>query len=211
MAVFAFVFCAGMAAGWLVRGIIEERSGRSRLGSCFLHYRIEEATLEVRAPGRAGELFRDVLSGDGQLESIGVKNEGPIPPGVYLVYTRDGGRPTFKGRPAFLLDPIDSCPCNDRIDDLPPDLGGGRSAFRIHAGTGTEGCLAMPEIEALARLLLPYASRESRDIYSRPPDSGRPGIQRFRQPSPGVWEPDGQGEWEVFAGERRIGLLWATP
>ena len=99
-----------------------------------------------------------------------------------------------------------------RIDGYSQANGGGRFAFRIHGDTGTAGCLATAQIEEISSILLPHASSEKFDIYSSPATSGRAGMKRFLQKEPGVWEPAPEnGEWELFAQEQRIGLLWVTP
>jgi hypothetical protein len=210
--VFAFVIGFGGWLGWKWRERKSVEDASDAIGGCFLHYRITDQSLRVQTPGGVIHLFEGVISGDNLVESIGKRDQGPIPPGVYQIFTRDHGKPTYGGHPAFLLDAMDAQPGNDRIDGFPTTDGGGRSAFRIHGGDETDGCLVTEAIDEIVALLLPHRSLGQFDIYSRPPDSGRSDIKRFTETEPGVWESAPEdGKWELFEQEHRIGLLWVTP
>ena len=214
----ALLLFAGFGTGFFAGGTIREnRAARlsamadPESGGCLLRYRISTRRLLVQTPGGVLRVFDDVLSGDGLAASVGKAGAGPLPPGVYRVFTRDGGAPTFFGQPAFLLDPVDAAAGNDRIDGPPAEAGGGRSAFRIHGGRQTEGCLASERIAEIAALLLRHLSEKTHDIYSHPANSGRPGMKRYRETAPGEWEAAREdGDWELFEAERCAGLLWVT-
>lgn len=204
------------ASGWMWRAkLASDPSKTAGMGSCFLVYRIGAQELRIQTPDGRTSIFPEVNSGDGSIESVGKRGRGPLPPGAYAVLTRDDGAPTYDGHPAFLLDPIDGVPGNDRVDGPAREKGGGRSAFRIHGGAATQGCLATFEIDEIAELLLRHASGEQRfDVYSHPADSEREGMKRFRETEPesGEWlaAPE-DGDWELFEQERRVGLLWVLP
>jgi hypothetical protein len=207
--------CLGFVFGWFWRArLASDPSSAAGIGSCFLVYRIGAEELRIQTPDGYSRIFSEVKSGDGRFESISKRGRGPLPPGVYVVLTRDDGAATYDDHPAFLLDPIDGQPGNDRVDGAPREQGGGRSAFRIHGGMATQGCLASWEIDGIAELLLPHASQERFDVYSFPADSGREGMKRFRETVPDSGEfvaaPE-DGDWELFEQERRIGVLWVLP
>jgi len=214
--VIALIFVAialGAILAWSWRGhLASDSSSLAEQGSCFLVYRIGEQQLRVQTPDGRIRIFNHVTSGDGNIESIGKRNVGPVPPGAYVVLTRDEGRATYQGQAAFVLDPVDGVAGNDRVDSGEKSLGGGRSAFRIHGGQATQGCLASLQIDEIAELLLGYVSEAGFDIYSRPADSGREGIKRFKLDGNGEWQsaPD-EGDWELFEQEKRVGLLWVLP
>ncbi len=213
IAVIAVAIALGGMLAWSWRGhLAADSSELAEQGSCFLVYRIGEQQLRVQTPDGRTRIFADVSSGDGNIESIGKRNQGPVPPGAYAVLTRDQGRATYDGQVAFVLDPIDGSPGNDRVDGVEKSLGGGRSAFRIHGGFTTQGCLASLQIDEIAGLLMEHASAQGFDVYSRPADSGREGIKRFDLDENGEWQsaPD-EGDWELFEQERRVGLLWVLP
>ncbi len=215
LAVVVVVAAIAFALGWLWRAkLASDPSDAAGMGSCFLVYRIGAKELRVQTPDGRTRIFQEVNSGDGLIESVSKRGRGPLPPGSYVVLTRDDGAPTYDGQPAFVLDPLDGRPGNDRVDGPPREQGGGRSAFRIHGGVTTQGCLATFEIEKIAELLLRHASSERFDVYSHPADSEREGMKRFRETEPesGEWlaAPE-DGDWELFEQERRVGLLWVLP
>ena len=198
IAVIAVAIALGGMLAWSWRGhLAADSSELAEQGSCFLVYRIGEQQLRVQTPDGRTRIFAD---------------QGPVPPGAYAVLTRDQGRATYDGQVAFVLDPIDGSPGNDRVDGVEKSLGGGRSAFRIHGGFTTQGCLASLQIDEIAGLLMEHASAQGFDVYSRPADSGREGIKRFDLDENGEWQsaPD-EGDWELFEQERRVGLLWVLP
>lgn len=205
----------GLAVGWAWRAwLAADSSAAADLGTCFLVYRIGSEELRIQTPDGRTRVYSNVKSGDGRIDSISKRGRGPLPLGTYAVLTRDDGAPTYHEHPAFLLDPIDGLPGNDRVDGPPRHRGGGRSAFRIHGGTATQGCLASRQIDAIAELLISHASAERFDVYSYPADSGRAEMKRFRETEPGsgkwVAAPE-DGDWELFEQERRVGVLWVLP
>ena len=205
----------GLATGWGWRArLASDASSAAGIGSCFLVYQIGTEQLRIQTPDGKVQVFSAVKSGDGSIESISRRGRGPLPPGTYTVLTRDDGAATYQGHPAFLLDPIDGQPGNDRVDGIPRENGGGRSAFRIHGGMATQGCLASWEIDQIADMMLPHASTERFDVYSFPADSGRAGMKRYRETEPGsgrwIAAPE-DGDWELFEQERRVGILWVVP
>ncbi|MEO8615657.1 MAG: RHS repeat-associated core domain-containing protein [Luteolibacter sp.] len=72
---------------------------------------------------------------------------GPIPTGVYSIFSREQGNATFFGHQAFILDPVDSIQYNDIWNG---GDAGGRTGFRIHLDGTTEGCIATASIDAIA-------------------------------------------------------------
>ncbi len=213
IAVIAVAIALGSIIAWSWRGhLASDSSPIADQGSCFLVYRIGEQQLRIQTPDGRTRIFANVTSGDGNIESIGKRNRGPIPPGAYVVLTRDQGQATYDGQNAFVLDPIDGTVGNDRVDGGERELGGGRSAFRIHGGQTTEGCLASLQIGEIADLLLGHASTDGFDVYSRPADSGRDDIKRFDLDENGAWHSAPEhGDWELFEQEKRVGLLWVLP
>jgi len=211
--VIAIAIVLGAIVAWSWRGnLASDTSALADQGSCFLVYRIGERELRVQTPDGRSRNFTNVSSGDGNIDSIGKRNIGPIPPGAYVVLTRDQGLATYEGKVAFVLDPIDGMPGNDRVDGSEDSPGRGRSAFRIHGGFTTQGCLASLQIDEIAEMLLAHASTGGFDVYSRPADSGREGIKRFDLDDNGDWQPAPEdGDWELFEQERRVGLLWVLP
>lgn len=213
IAVIGVAIALGSVIAWSWRGhLAADSSAMADQGSCFLVYQIGAQQLRIQTPDGRTRFFSNVTSGDGKIESIGKRDLGPIPPGAYVVLTRDQGRTSFDGQAAFVLDPIDGIVGNDHVDGTKQELGSGRSAFRIHGGQTTQGCLASLQIDKIADVLLGHASTQGFDIYSQPADSGREGIQRFDLDEDGAWQPaPDDGDWELFEQERRVGLLWVLP
>lgn len=92
--------------------------------------------------------YLDLNSGD-NIYGNRFEQGGPIPTGVYEIFSRQQGAASYGGggHQAFILDPIDG----NRYNDL---WNGGaaanRNSFRIHTSGDTEGCIAVGEIDMVA-------------------------------------------------------------
>ena len=75
---------------------------------------------------------------------------GPLPTGVYEIFSRDLGEPNYSGHQAFILDPVDSNRYNDIWNG---GAANNRTALRIHVNGETKGCIATASIDAIATQL----------------------------------------------------------
>ncbi|MEK0445833.1 MAG: hypothetical protein RLZZ399_1154 [Verrucomicrobiota bacterium] len=105
-----------------------------------LNLSISEGTMSGYDIDGGKKFSAPVSTGNNKIMDVGKRGEGPIPPGLYNIYERPGG---MVGFPAFVLDPVDSKPGNDKWDE-----GTGRGAFRSHIETdgerkGSDGCPVM--------------------------------------------------------------------
>lgn len=108
------------------------------------HYNIDSRKFRVvdRDPAK-GELCFKAHTGTNRCGDMAKVGLGPLPTGKYSIYDRG----IFHGDYAFVLDPVDDRPLDDRWDHRPDGIH--RSAFRIHLefpnapNFGSEGCIVL--------------------------------------------------------------------
>jgi RHS repeat-associated protein len=101
-------------------------------------YDITTGTLTVTDNNtKKTSVFYDLFSGDNSPSSENDSRFGPIPRGRYEILI--GPQRKEDKTPWFRLDPIDENPRNDRSEK------NGRTYFRLHPGTMSEGCITFPK------------------------------------------------------------------
>lgn len=132
-------------------------------------------------------------SGNNKLGDVPTHNVGPIPPGSYTIYERQGG---MNGSRAWILDRNDGNRGNDTNDGKNPKAGDGRFALRYHVESGgpnkgSQGCSVSDKrsIDRFGKAADKTTKGPPRHITSPKdhPGDGKPRDDFGNPPSVGIW------------------------